>query len=321
MAPWPTLQPPEEVRRRYEAALETFVAKVREDHYVIAALLAGSLSHDQVWEHSDMDMVLIGRDERVPMRTYALVEDDIDIHVTLYSRTRFRKELEGTLTGSFFHSFFTKSTLLFTTDESIRAYYDDARALGSSDRGHQLMLAAAMATATIMKCKKWLYVKGDTAYCFLWHMMMINHLAKIETLLADEVPGREVVQQAVRHNPRFFQEIYFDVIDQPKTPETLHALLVAVEQYLVERTGELFQPLLDYLADAGGARTVTAIETHFQNLSPDNLGVVLVCEWLASVGVLDKVAMPVRLTEKSRVTMNEAAYAYFRDDANDGGKA
>jgi predicted nucleotidyltransferase len=37
------------------------VAKVRRDGYVVAAILAGSLAYDTVWEKSDIDILLVGR--------------------------------------------------------------------------------------------------------------------------------------------------------------------------------------------------------------------------------------------------------------------
>lgn len=310
----PELQPPEVVRQRYQAALESFTAKVRQDSYIIAAILCGSLSHDQVWQKSDIDVILVGRSERVPLREYALVEDGINIHVLLYSRSRFKKELEGALTSSFFHSYFSKSTLLFTSDDSISAYYDDATLLGSADRALQLMQVGAWASTTLAKAQKWLYVKGDTAYSFIWHIYLVVHLASIETLLAGEVTGREVVQQAMKHNPAFFRRIYFDVIDAPKTPELMRATLQADEAYLAERTDALFRPLLDYLAEEGGMRTATEIDAHFRKqMQTDHGGAVLACEWLAEQGVIAKVPAPLRLTEKSRATVDEAAYYYHRD--------
>jgi len=307
MTSMPVLEPPDVVRQRYQGALETFTARVQQDSYIIAAILCGSLSHDQVWQKSDIDIILVSRSERVPLRIYSLLEDGINIHAMLYSRSRFKKELESAQASSFFHSYFSKSTLLFTSDESIREYYNDATLMGSADRENQLLATACWTVPVLAKAQKWLYVKHDTAYCYFWHLYMVREIARIETLLAGEVVGREVVQQAMKHNPALFERIYFDVIDQPKTPELMAAMLALVERYLVERTEMLFRPLLDYLAEAGGTRTATEIDTYFAKRAE---GVAVGCEWLAEIGVLEKVALPLRLTEKSRVTVGEAAYYY-----------
>jgi uncharacterized protein len=53
----------EAIQKRYEEAVELFVARVREDSHILAAILFGSLAYDEVWEHSDIDMLVIARDE------------------------------------------------------------------------------------------------------------------------------------------------------------------------------------------------------------------------------------------------------------------
>ena len=44
-------------------ALASFVEKIEKDRYVIAAMVCGSLAYDEVWEKSDLDLLIITRDE------------------------------------------------------------------------------------------------------------------------------------------------------------------------------------------------------------------------------------------------------------------
>ena len=63
----------------------------------------------------------------------------------------------------------------------------------------------------------------------------------------------------------------------------------------------MFRPLLDYLEEAESMRTVSEIEEHFKMEGAD-----FACEWLVEKGLLQKMSAPLRLTEKSRVEMQEA---------------
>jgi hypothetical protein len=75
----------------------------------------------------------------------------------------------------------------------------------------------------------------------------------------------------------------------------------------------LFGPVLDYLREQGGVVTSSEIETHFKTqVQGEHLSGVY--EWLAFKGVVQKVPSPVRLTQRSSVTLDEAAYYY--DGAN-----
>ncbi|HJZ46176.1 MAG TPA: hypothetical protein VKE41_03385 [Roseiflexaceae bacterium] len=302
-------EPQEAIKARFQQALDTFIAKVKQDSYIIAAILGGSLSYDQVWEKSDIDIVLIGRSEKIPERSYSLIEDGIHIHATLISRSRFKQQIERVLQSSFLHSFISKSTLLFSTDETIGEYYQDIQHLGARDRELQLMRAGSSVLPILAKAEKWLYVKNDPAYSFLWLMYLVNYLATIEVLLRHEITGREVVQQAMKHNPAFFGAIYFDLIAQTVDTAAVEQALKLINSYMDERMFTLFQPILDYLAAADGPRTTGEMDRYFEKQVQSET-LCAAYEWLADKAVIQKVSHPLRLTEKSRVAVEEAAYYY-----------
>ena len=303
-----------DVQQRYREALDSFMAKVKQDSYIIAAILGGSLSYDTVWEKSDIDLWLITREGRKQETNYCLVENGINIHANVVTRSNFKELLESALQSSLLHSFFSKSTLLFTTDEMIEEYYENVHHLGARDRELQLLHLGAWVLPILAKAEKWLYVKNDPTYSFLWIMKMIDQLAAIEVLQNGEITGREVVQQALRFNPTFFNAIYVDLIHQPKDATTIKNTLDLINDYINERTELLFKPILDYLLDAGGTRSTTELDEYFKKkVQVDSLASAY--EWLADRDILQKVSSPVRLTEKSRVAMDEAAYYYNGGDA------
>lgn len=313
---------PSAVERQFESALDAFVSKAREDRHVLAAILFGSLSADRVWEKSDIDLIVITRDDKKLFRKEskdddevsegaALLENDVYIHVFMQPRSAFRKMIEGGLQSSFMHSALAQSRLLFTHDESIRDLYDGIKALNARDRQVQLMHAASHVIPTLYKAEKWLHVRRDLHYAFHYIMYCINGLAQIEVFMHDQLAGREVIQQALKLNPGFFNAVYTDLIDRPKTEEAVGEALARIDGYLADRVTALFQPILDYLEEEGSARSVTEIETWFDNQM--NLrGVTNVCEWLADKDIITRVSSPLRLTLKSNVDYEELAFYYHR---------
>jgi RNA polymerase sigma factor (sigma-70 family) len=297
----------------FNEALESFVAKVKQDRYVIAALLYGSLSHDTVWRKSDIDIILVVRDEKPgALRAHglSLVEHGVNIHAELIPRSKFKQALEGALGGSFMHSSFALSTLLFTTDDTIRAYYDNVRTIGARDRQMRLMGAGSFALITLAKAEKWLVTRKDCAYSFLWIMYTIQHLASIEVLLNGELTSREVIPQALKLNPAFFGKVYADLIDRPKDEATIQEALDLINRYLDEKVYVLFGPVLEYLSEEGGIRTMTDLDEYFRKQVQTECWIGGICEWLADKGIIQKVPSPIRLTQKSQVTVDEAAFYY-----------
>lgn len=294
----------------FNSALESFVNKVKQDRNIIAVLLFGSLSYDEVWKKSDIDIILIGRNDRQTAREFCLIENGVNIHAVLFPRNKFKAAIEGSLQNSFFHSSFAKSTLLYTSDETIREYYENVDHLGAHDRDMQILQWTTELLYTLTKAEKWLCVKCDVEYSFLWLMYSVTSLAKIETLLHNRLTSREVIQQALKVNPEFFHAIYTDLIHQPKDTVAIQTALDTISAYLDARITRLFGPILDYLQNAGGVRTTSEINEYFSKLGQLHY-LSNALEWLADKRVIQKVPSPVRLTERSPIAVvDEAAYYY-----------
>jgi hypothetical protein len=305
------MEPKEVTQQRYWTALDKLTAKLEADYYVLAAVLYGSLARGEPWEKSDIDLMIVIRDDaqnRAPHHAW-LTEDGINIFVEIFPRHSFKRALEGTLQGSVLHSVRSQCKLLFTKDESIVAWLDEAAEIGGHDLPFQLLRTAECVLYPLEKAQKWLTAKRDVHYSFLWLLIAVNALARVEVVLNGQAPGREALDQALIFNADFFKAVYVDLIDGPKTEARIQQALDAVDGYLEARAARLFAPVLNYLAEAEGPRTATEMGTYFRKkVQSDTLAFAY--EWLADHGVIDKLAAPLRLTRKSRVAVEEPAYYY-----------
>src|SRR5882757_6092481 len=112
--------PAESIQKKFTDALNDLVAQVKQDRSILAAILCGSLSHDTVWEKSDIDLALITIDDKkISVSHLALNANGINVHAFLMPRSEFRKTVEGTLRNGFMHSLLAKGRLLYTHDETI----------------------------------------------------------------------------------------------------------------------------------------------------------------------------------------------------------
>ena len=288
-------------------ALDAFVDKVKDDRYIIAAILTSNLAAANVWEHTDINLFLIGRDDARFDERYNLVEDGVNISVTMYPRKRYQQTLEGGLQGSELHSVLSRSRVLFTRDEVIEEWHNNLERVGERDRETQFINAGNSIFALLTKAEKWFYVKKDFNYSFLYIMLVVQQLARIETLMHGEVPKRKAIYQARVHNPSFFDAVFTDLMDKEKDEETVRRALEMIDRYLEDWTFTLFQPLFDFLASAGGTRTATELSDYF---GVRQAWVGLVCEWLAQKGVIEQFSSPLRLTKESQISVEEAAYYY-----------
>jgi predicted nucleotidyltransferase len=304
------------MQRRFSEALDALVGQVQQDRSILAAILCGSLSHDQVWAKSDIDLVLVTIDDKKIEATHrALYADGLNVHAMLMPRASFRKAVEGAVQQSFLHSFITKGRLLYTHDESIAdlfATLEAARAggIGERDTELQLLNAATCALGPLDKAHKWFITRGDLEYSALYLLYAATNLAQIEVLEARKLVDREVIPQALALNPSFFKTIYGDLLNNKKTPKSVQAALDAADRYLEERAPRLFAAVLEYLREAGDTRSATDIDYHFQRTH--GIGwVSAACEYLADLGLIGKAATTVQLTKRSNATVQEQAFFHL----------
>jgi uncharacterized protein len=159
----------------------------------------------------------------------------------------------------------------------------------------------------VYKAHKWLRTRGDLEYTALWILYAATPLARIEVLSANLLADREVIPQAMKLNPDFFKIIYTNLLNVKKTTRNLQAALAEIDAYLARRAPQLFAPVIDYLREIGEARSATEIEDYFKRNFGIS-GVTGVCEYLADLGLIGKTALPVRLTRKSNVDVEELAF-------------
>lgn len=296
------------VEDRFKAALATLVEQVKRDGSILASILGGSLSHDTVWSKSDIDLLLVTIDDKkADNEGLCLNADGINVHAILMPRAEFRKIAEGAIRNSFMHSFLAKARLLYTHDQSIAALCERLQILGARDTQLQLVAAATHALPAVYKARKWLVTRGDLDYAAVWILYSANALARIEVLEAGMLADREVLPEALKLNPAFFKVVYSDLLNTRKTRIGVEGALAAIDAYLLKRASTIFAPVIEHLREVGEARSATEIEDHFRrNYGIE--GIIGACEYLADQDIIGKASLPVRLTKRSNVALNEIAF-------------
>ena len=296
----------------FTAALDALIEQIKQDRSILAAILCGSLSHDTVWARSDIDLVLVTLDDRkIPADNVALYADGINVHALLLPRSKFRETVAGSIGNSFMHSFLAKGRLLYTHDPSIADLCGRLSEIGARDLQLQLLRAATAALACIYKAHKWLLTRQDLEYTALWILHALTPLAQIELLGRGLLIDREVIPQAMLVNPTFFEPVYVDLLNTKKTAAGVRDALAAVDDYVSERTEQLFAPVFEYLRAAGEARSASEIDNHFSR-QLDVACVLTACEYLADRGLIGKAALPVQLTRRSNMQVQELAFFHLQ---------
>jgi hypothetical protein len=210
----------------FTAALDALVPQLQADRSILAALLGGSLSHDRVWEKSDIDLLLVTVDDKLTGPPYvSLNADGVNVHALLMQRAEFRKLAEGSVHQSFMHSFLAKCRVLFTHDDTISDLCARLQRIGERDTSLALLRAGINVLPCLYKARKFLVTRGDLEYTALWILYAATPLAQVEVISARRLVDREVIPQALELNHEFFEVVYTDLLNAKKTRKAVETAL------------------------------------------------------------------------------------------------
>lgn len=296
-----------EVKERYTAATNSFIHKVKDDPNVIAVIVCGSLAYDVVWEKSDIDMTVIIRDQALKSHSYCITEDDIVINVNLILRSNFKRGFEQMIGGSFIQSYYNKGKMLYTTDESLKDYFEDMKQMEPDDIALSILFIACELIHTMDKCMKWLYVKNDPMYAQYYLLKAAECIARMEVCLNGEPPTRECIQKAKVYRADMITPFYEEAMSRPLSKEDIESRLQIIDNYLEEHLDVIKKPVVEFMAD-GEIITLTIITKHFHT---DGHFIVGIFDYLSDKGVIEKVSQTIRLTPKSKLAVEELGYLYI----------
>lgn len=295
------------LKERFNAAVDSFVSKVKDDPNVIAVIVCGSVAYDVVWEKSDVDMTVVVRDQNLENDSYCIVEDNITINVHLLIRSTFKRGLERNIGGSFSQSYFAKGKIVYTTDESLYEYFEDLKNIGSDDMALSSLYIACELVSIQEKCQKWVTFRKDPIYAQYFLLKAAEAISNMELCLNRLPSSREAIQKALEINPDVIEPFYQNAMSHHFSEKEVLEAIQKIDKYLEAHLEIIKKPILEFMSD-GEIKTLTLITKYFH---ADGHFIVHIFDYLAEKRIIEKVSQTIRITPKSKLAVEEIGYLYI----------
>ncbi|MFC3749850.1 NUDIX domain-containing protein [Paenibacillus sp. GCM10012306] len=296
-------------KKNFDIALGQFVAKLKMDKAIVAAIAYGSYVSGTLWKRSDIDLILVVNDEKTAFDFRSFLEHGIIINALVFSRMNFKKKLQSLVQGDDFHSLIHQSRLLYTTDPSMETYFSDIQEMGDNDIALQLAIYGINAVAGYYKTLKTLTVLKDFSYGYYKMGDLIDNIAHLVVIMNGKVPLQKVVLQAKELEPELFDVLYTRFIRALPDEAQVTSVMETIYEFLVKHNTLFFHPILQFLQETGMPQPVSYI--HEQLLKRTDVSIphfLEACEWLSDLNMITRVPHSIRLTSRSRVEVDEPAY-------------
>jgi predicted nucleotidyltransferase len=294
----------EELRARYQKAIDQFIEKIRDDINVIAVIVNGSVAYDVIWEKSDVDMAVIIRDQQLKSYSLSIVEDDITFNVDLMPRSSFKRGIEGAIGGSFGQAYFSKGQLVYTKDDSLYEYFEDIKQIGEYDMSISVFHIASELIGVMHKAQKWMKARKDLMYSQYFFLKAAEPIANMELCLRGIPSSRSAIQKAIELNPEIMKVFYQEPMEHLMTETELKEGLLKLDNYIEDKISIFKKPIIEYLSEQE-IKTTTMIAKWMHS---DSHFVINSLEYLAEKGIIEKVPQLIKLTPKSRSSVEEIGF-------------
>lgn len=294
-----------------DTAVRNFVERIKNDRYILACFLYGSMARGDYWFGSDIDVLLVTTDETVPWDFRALRESGYWIEANIMSRNRFREACEGNTAFSQFASIRHSGRLIYCEDSSLQSYFDEDGELGTYEMLTQAFRTGAFFNFFFEKLDKYCG-RGQRERAYNTLINVIHEFASLIIILNRRAREREVIEQALEIAPELFSP-YPPVLYGP-IPEIdgIEETAASIRKYILDNSCTIFQLLIDFIREEGREMPLTAIHDRFASLlkTSERTAVYGACEMLCEAGYLESYEYEIRLTKKSSIQFYEPSYRY-----------
>ena len=301
------------VTERFVDALNDFVEKVRPDRSIVAVILSGSLAYDKVWRKSDIDLTVVVRDQTLDVKEFCIVEDDILINASVTTHTDFKRTLSRMRGGEFTHSFFARSKIVYTKDESLYALLEDAQRLGGDDRDFAFFNGCSFLIGLMEKVEKWLVVRDNLLYAQYYILKIADELASLKLISDGKIPSRESVLRVMDYDPAFIAPFYTAPLTGNMDADAVRACLARANTFLAANTGMLLRTVERFM-QPGEIMTTTAL-SKLMGIPPSAAFHTL--EFLTCTDAVEMASETIRMLPKGTKCVEEAGFIYIKAECGE----
>ena len=287
---------------KYQRALDSFTEQVKYDPNVIALLLVGSLSYGTVWERSDIDLMVIARDQSLGSAVdYTTDEDGVEFHITFMELSPFKTRLQKNRAGDMLHGLYGKGNFIFSKDQSLVELFEEARKLGRDDAALVFFGMVGWLLCNAYRAEKWITVFDDPLYAQRFVRDCGMTVGDMVVLAHGEIPTRESVLRAMELEPALMQAVYVMPSTMAMTAADVRRTLQVMDDFLMAHIDFWSKPVMKFLSD-GEERKLSHIVRHF------SVGDAFPLNYLTEKGLIERFTMPSKVFKSSKLMIEEVAY-------------
>ncbi|MDF2504181.1 nucleotidyltransferase domain-containing protein [Clostridium sp.] len=229
---------------QYQKVFNDIVEKFKENENILAVMVFGSMVSGDLWEESDIDLLVIVKDKLDDMANIYVEEDHISVHIKLLNREKFIYR-ENTK-GDFLHRVLSVSRLVFSRDLDITSKYDNGRYYPDMERGIWDLVYSGNLIKSLGICRK--YISNNSIYiCYSIAIRCAEEFAKLYVNYSGYMISNSAMDMALNMNDDFKEYVDMLFFNKDNVEESIKNIVDYIEEELNKNIRNITSLLLKYM--------------------------------------------------------------------------
>ncbi|MEG0295568.1 MAG: nucleotidyltransferase domain-containing protein [Clostridium sp.] len=225
----------------YQREFNKLTSKLKNDKNIVACFVFGSMVNGDIWQGSDIDMIVVSKEGEVGIRDVYATEGIVPIHAKFISYNEFMRAGKG------FATQLKNSRMIFCNEDSVSFLYHDLRYNFNQDSEINRLIYLGNLLKDKSVCEKYLYNGGlSTSYEVL--IRVINNLAKLFLNLNGYIVSKDAINMASTFNDEF-KNIIHEAFNSEINDETIIKVLNYIDTFINNNIENSSKYLIEYLRE------------------------------------------------------------------------
>lgn len=243
--------------KAYQDACDIALNKLKSNSQVLAIIVYGSIISGDLWENSDIDIMVISQDRGKSQTIYSKILD-VPLHINYISKDVFVDSYNSMLKGGSFHKVFFMGKLVYCIDSDIEEIHGNTRVYGDRDKAIRNIEFLCNLLNSVHFTKKYMYTgKHETA--FQWSVEMLKNYARILMNSHGHLTDNDILSFAVNMNMSV-ENIFVSLNDDKPLLGRLNYIVDATEKFINQNIESIAQPIVQFLRQENNPYSVTELQ-------------------------------------------------------------
>lgn len=254
--------------KSYQEAYDIALKKFKANSQVLAAIVHGSIVTGDIYEDSDIDFVVITKENGKTENVYSKIKN-ISIHINYVSKEVFLESYNNILKGGTFHKAFFTGKLAFCCDSELKELYLSTKIYCDRDRAVRNIEILCNLLNSIHYLKKY-YSNGKTATSYQWYIEALQNYSRLLMNMNGYLTDKDILSIAASMNSTV-EYLFKRFIDNTDLKSKIEEIMSYVDNYIVMNIENISAPIIIFLKEKKFPCSVQDIKEsdEFRNIDAD----------------------------------------------------